>query len=240
MIDRQLMETYARALGLTLTAEMLMRLDDYAQFLVEYNEKVNLTAITAPEDIVRKHFADSLSVFAHVEIPRGSTLIDVGTGAGFPSVPMKIVRDDLSITQVDSLGKRVTFLKALRDRLELTQVNAIHARAEEAGRRAPLRESFDFAAARAVAHLRELSEYCLPFVRVGGKFLALKGPDMEEELSQSERAIALLGGTVEQAASYTLPGSEERRTLVVIRKTAATPPLYPRPSAKMAKKPLVS
>ncbi|MBC8570649.1 16S rRNA (guanine(527)-N(7))-methyltransferase RsmG [Zongyangia hominis] len=237
MIDRSLMERYAKELGIELSGRMLEQLDDYAQFLVEYNEKVNLTAITAPEDIVRKHFADSLSVLRQVKIPEDSSLIDVGTGAGFPSTPLLIARPDLHVTQLDSLQKRIVFLQALAGRLGVP-VTAIHARAEEAGRQPAFRERFDFATARAVAHLRELSEYCLPFVRVGGKFLALKGPEMETELRESERAISLLGGEVEDIRSYTLPGSDERRTLVVVTKRIPTPKAYPRPSAKMAKKPL--
>ena len=228
MINKEKMRQYGAMIGLELVEEKLDQLDEYARFLVEYNEKVNLTAITDPDEIIRKHFADSLQLLAQVPMAQGARLIDVGTGAGFPSLPLKIARPDLQVTLLDSLNKRIVFLQA----------ETIHARAEEAGRRPQLREGFDFATARAVSHLRELSEYCLPFVKVGGSFLAMKGPEVEQELEEGERAVKLMGGRVGQVIHYELPEIGEGRTLLVIPKERPTPKEYPRPSAKIAKKPL--
>ena len=237
MINKEKMRQYGAMIGLELVEEKLDQLDEYARFLVEYNEKVNLTTITDPDEIIRKHFADSLQLLAQAPMAQGARLIDVGTGAGFPSLPLKIARPDLQVTLLDSLNKRIVFLQQLCQRLGI-QAEAIHARAEEAGRRPQLRERFDFATARAVSHLRELSEYCLPFVKVGGSFLAMKGPEVEQELEEGERAVKLMGGRVGQVIHYELPEIGEGRTLLVISKERPTPKEYPRPSAKIAKKPL--
>ena len=235
MIDRTRLKTLAEAEGFTLTDAQLEQFDTYAAFLVEYNEKVNLTAITAPEEIEIKHFLDSLMLLKAVELPQGASVIDVGTGAGFPSVPVKIVRDDLNLTLLDGLNKRIVFLEELSRRLG-QQNTALHARAEEAAR-GPLREQFDLATARAVADLRVLSEYCLPFVKVGGVFAALKGPDCQAEVDAARKGISLLGGRVEAVKSFALPGGQSR-TVVVIRKTQTTPAKYPRHGGKISKQPL--
>lgn len=191
MIDTARFSAAAAAEGFELTARQLEQFDQYAQFLVEYNEKVNLTAITDPEGIEVKHFLDSLMLLKAVELPEGASVIDVGTGAGFPSVPAKIVRDDLRLTLLDGLNKRIVFLGELSRRLG-QENTALHARAEEAAR-GELREQFDLATARAVADLRVLAEYCLPFVKVGGVFAALKGPTARRKWRRQRRPSVCSG-----------------------------------------------
>jgi 16S rRNA (guanine527-N7)-methyltransferase len=222
--------------GIEITDEQMYRLGMYSEMLVQWNERINLTAITDPEGISVKHFFDSIYPFSLVEIPKGSTLIDVGTGAGFPSCPVKIWRDDIKITLLDSLQKRITFLAQLSDSLSLG-ATCIHSRAEDLGNSPEFREKFDFATARAVANLSDLCEYCLPFVALGGKFLALKGSGAEEEIKQAKDAVKLLGGKITQTTEYTLPNGDGR-TLVVIDKVSATPDKYPRTSAQIKKKSL--
>ena len=222
--------------GIELTEEQMYRLGMYSEMLVQWNEKINLTAITDPEGISVKHFFDSIYPFSLVEIPKGSTLIDVGTGAGFPSCPVKIWRDDIKLTLLDSLQKRITFLAQLSDSLSLG-ATCIHSRAEDLGNSSEFREKFDFATARAVANLTDLCEYCMPFVKVGGKFLALKGSDAQEEIKQARDAVKLLGGKISFVQEYTLPNGDGR-TLVVIDKISATPDKYPRNSAQIKKKSL--
>ena len=222
--------------GIEITDEQMYRLGMYSEMLVQWNEKINLTAITDPEGISVKHFFDSIYPFSLVDLPKGSTLIDVGTGAGFPSCPVKIWRGDIKITLLDSLQKRITFLAQLSDSLSLG-ATCIHSRAEDLGKSAEFREKFDFATARAVANLADLCEYCLPFVKVGGKFLALKGSGADEEIKQAKDAVKLLGGKITQTTEYTLPNGDGR-TLLVIDKVSATPDKYPRTSAQIKKKSL--
>lgn len=235
MIERVRFGVLAAAEGFALTEQQLEQFDQYAEFLVEYNEKVNLTAITDPEGIEIKHFLDSLLLLKAVKLGEGASVIDVGTGAGFPSVPAKIVREDLQLTLLDGLNKRIVFLEELSRRLG-QQNTALHGRAEEAAR-GELREQFDLATARAVADLRVLAEYCLPFVKVGGVFAALKGPDGPAEVEAAKKAISMLGGKVETVKSFTLPG-QQARTVAVIRKVQPTPAKYPRHGGKISKQPL--
>lgn len=236
MIDQTYMKGLAEDAGIVLSPDQLEKLDQYAGLLAEWNEKINLTAILEPQEIAVKHFLDSLLFLNYAKPEEGASLIDVGTGAGFPSVPCKIARPDLRLTLLDSLNKRIVFLEELTSALGVT-ANCIHARAEEAGRLPALREQYDHATARAVAHLRELSEYCLPFVKSGGLFTALKGGDVEQELEEAKPAIKLLGGQVEAVHCYTLPDGS-RRTAILIRKRSQTPTKYPRPSGKIKKQPL--
>ena len=237
MIDKQLLLDSCHDFEINLPESAPDKLDTYAQLLVEWNEKMNLTAITEPREIVLKHFVDSLLLLKAVELPEGASLIDVGTGAGFPSMPVKIVREDLKVTMLDSLQKRLTFLKEVNDQLGL-DCTFIHSRAEDGGKQKTLREKFDFATARAVANLRDLAEYCLPYVKVGGYFVSLKGPDVEEEIKESKNAIATMGGKVEKVLQFTLP-DESGRSIVLIKKISQTPPQFPRTAAKMAKKPII-
>lgn len=222
--------------SLALSDGLYARLEKYAELLVDWNGRMNLTAITDPEGIAVRHFLDSLLPLTMFTPPQGASLIDVGTGAGFPGVPFALYRPDLRLTLLDSLGKRVRYLEELSGALQLGAA-CVHARAEDAGRDKAFRERFEVATARAVAALPVLAEYCLPFVKPGGVFLALKGPQPSEELAAARRAVRLLGSEVEDVVAYELlPG--EGRTLIVMRKISQTPTEYPRCSAKMAKNPL--
>lgn len=236
MIPKEFFARAAGEFGFELSQNQLDQFETYADYLVEWNQKINLTAITDLEEICIKHFLDSLLLLKAVEVTEGASLIDVGTGAGFPSVPCKIVRPDLSLTLLDSLNKRVQFLSGLSEILG-QQNSCVHARAEEGGKNPQYREQYDFATARAVARLRELSEYCLPFVKVGGYFAALKGYEIEEELEEAKKAIRLLGGKIEAVQKFVLPG-DNKRAIVIIKKISQTPTKYPRISAKIKKQPL--
>ena len=234
MIDKNRLEAKCAALGIALTGPMLDALDQYAEILVEYNQKVNLTAITDPEGIEDKHFADSL-LLANLPETAGK-LVDVGTGAGFPGVVAKIFKPELQLTLMEPTGKRVEFLKYVCAQLGLSGVEFAKERAEEAARKV-WREQFDVATARGVAALPMLSEYCLPLVKVGGVFLAMKGPGAAEELAESGAALKKLGGQGSGVAEFHLPGGDVRN-IIRIKKISQTPPVYPRNGGKIAKSPL--
>ncbi len=222
---------------LELTENQIEKLKLYYELLIEWNEKMNLTAITEPEDVALKHFCDSILLLSYADIPQNSSLIDVGTGAGFPSVPIKIVRPDIKLCLLDSLNKRLIFLQEVVDKLGLENVEIVHSRAEDGARKQNLREQFDFATSRAVAQLNVLSEYCLPYVKVGGAFLAMKGKYSEEEIANSKNAIKTLGGKIAKVDTYTLADSSER-TIINVKKVSKTEKVYPRTSAKIKSKPL--
>ncbi|MBQ9083297.1 MAG: 16S rRNA (guanine(527)-N(7))-methyltransferase RsmG [Clostridia bacterium] len=209
MIPVEMLKSGAAAMNIELTDTQLAQFDLYATLLVEWNQKMNLTAITDPEGIVVKHFLDSLSFLRYVKPPKNASLIDVGTGAGFPAVVLKIARPDLRITLLDSLNKRLLFLQEVSRQLHLP-MTTVHARAEEGGRNPQLRQKFDFATARAVAALPVLSEYCLPFVKKGGAFVAMKGPGGETELTDAQKAIRTLGGKHEETHLHTLEDGSSR------------------------------
>ena len=234
MIDKNRLEAKCAALCIALTGPMLDALDQYAEILVEYNQKVNLTAITDPEGIEDKHFADSL-LLANLPETAGK-LVDVGTGAGFPGVVAKIFKPELQLTLMEPTGKRVEFLKYVCAQLGLSGVEFAKERAEEAARKV-WREQFDVATARGVAALPMLSEYCLPLVKVGGVFLAMKGPGAAEELAESGAALKKLGGKGSGVAEFHLPGGDVRN-IIRIKKISQTPPVYPRNGGKIAKSPL--
>ena len=210
-------------------AEQYVKLFDY---MVDYNNKVNLTSITEFEDVVMKHFVDSVLPFTMFEIPKNASIIDVGTGAGFPSLPLMIYRPDLKATLCDSLAKRCTYLELVCKEIGVS-AEIIHSRAEELGRKQ--REKFDFSTARAVAALPVLTEFCLPFVKVGGYFVALKS--VNEDTKSAEHSVSVLGGKIDKCVDYSLPSSDNRR-LVMIKKVTQTPTKYPRSYANIAKKPL--
>ena len=227
----------AKAAGFELAEPQLKQLKRYAMLLVEWNQKMNLTAITEHKDIVTKHFIDSLYGLPY--LPNGGSLVDVGTGAGFPGIPLKIARPDISLTLLDSLSKRLSFLNTVITELSISDTKTVHARAEEgAAKKSPLREKFDVATSRAVAQLNVLAEYCLPYVKVGGLFLAYKGGDVEEECKTAKNAIKTLGGDIRHIASYTIPTTDITHTIVVIEKVKETADIYPRQQGKITKKPL--
>ncbi len=219
--------------GLIITDEMYEKFYKYSEELVLWNEKINLTAITDSMGITVKHFLDSLLVFKYADIPLNSSVIDVGTGAGFPGIPMKIFRNDLNITLLDSLNKRVNFLINVSRETNLL-VKCIHLRAEDGGKNFDLREKFDFSVARAVAAMPVLCEYTLPFVKVGGEFIALKGQN--ENIHDADNAVKILGGEISDVVKYELNG--EKRMICKVRKISQTPPKYPRNSAQISKKKL--
>ena len=215
----------------------IAQLETYYNLLVEWNEKMNLTAITDAQGVAVKHFADSVSVLNYVDIPHNSSIIDVGTGAGFPGVVLKIARPDIKLTLLDSLNKRLVFLQNVLGEINLS-ADLIHSRAEDGGRDKNLRESFDYAVSRAVANMNVLSEYCLPYVHVGGSFLAFKGRGAESEISAAKSAIKTLGGKIAETYNFALPFDGGERAIVQIRKIAETPNKYPRNAGKIKSSPL--
>ena len=207
----------------------------FGELLLEKNKVMNLTAITDPEDVVSLHFLDSAALLTLADL-KDKTVVDVGTGAGFPGMPLKILEPSIRMTLLDSLGKRITFLQEVCDNLKLTDVACVHARAEEFA--AEHRGQFDFATSRAVANLSVLCELCLPLVKTGGYFLAMKSVDSDAELKDAERAIRTLCGRVERSADYRIPGTEVIHRVIFIKKEAETPKKYPRAFAKIKKNPL--
>ena len=220
-----------------LSDEQLNQLESYYKLLVSWNERMNLTAITEPKDVAIKHFADSLSVLSFVDVPNGASVIDVGTGAGFPGLVLKIARPDIKLTLLDSLKKRLTFLEDVLNNLGL-DAQLIHSRAEEGGQNFDLRECYDFAVSRAVAQLNVLCEYCLPYVRLSGSFIAFKGGESDEEIKNASKAIQTLGGKKTDVYKFDLPENSGSRTLVIIEKVQPTPEKYPRQNGKIKAKPL--
>lgn len=210
----------------------------YYEMLSERNKVMNLTAISEYEDVLKKHFVDSMCLVKAFELSEGTSLIDVGTGAGFPGLALKIAFPELKITLLDSLNKRVLFLNDVIRELGLKDVDTVHGRAEDLAKNDKLREKYDLSVSRAVANLSTLSEYCLPFVRVGGVFIAYKSEKVFEELSSAEHSIFLLGGELERQCEFTLPNSDISRKLVVIRKKVKTPNRFPRKSGIPSREPL--
>lgn len=236
MLNFPLLERTLAAHGVTLDREALMRLDLYAERLIETNRRFNLTAVTDPDEVTVKHFADSLVLLGKTEFPAGASLLDVGTGAGFPGLALKLARPDLQVAFLDGTRKKLGFISSVLEETGLAG-ETLHLRAEEAGKQPKYREKFDFVTARAVADMAVLVEYCLPFVRVGGLFLAMKSAAAEEEIQSAAGAVRLLGGKTEQNLLFDLVENTPRR-IVFVRKISQTPPKYPRASAKIAKSPL--
>lgn len=231
-MNKERLKTGLEMMGVAADETALDRFEAFHAILDEYNARMDLTAVLDEDERVDRHDLDSAAPLAHGLLAQGAKVIDVGTGAGFPGLPLKIAQPDISLTLLDSLDKRVRFLGDVCAATGLADVTCLHARAEEAPE---LRGRFDAAVSRAVARLYLLCELCLPFVRTGGVFLAMKGPDCAEELDEARSAIRKLGGTYERTVTYTVPGTDVTHSVVVIRKTAATPPKYPRRWAKMQK-----
>ena len=223
--------------GVVLDSEKTEQLNLYGNLLLQWNEKINLTAITAPDDVLYKHFYDCILFLKHIKVPDGAALIDVGTGAGFPGMVLKIVRPDINVTLLDSLKKRLTFLDCVISELCLDGINTVHMRAEDAGRNKEIREKYDIACARAVASLPVLMEYCVPLVKKDGIFVAMKGPSAQDEVSLSANAAKLLGTGKPTIICETLTGNEGR-TFVISKKISQTPTKYPRKPSDISKQPL--
>ncbi len=235
-ILKDLLREKAEMFHVKLDETALDRFDIYGKLLVDWNEKINLTAITDPEGVTIKHFLDSITIFSYVDIPEGAKVIDVGTGAGFPGLAMLIARPDLDMTLMDSTKKRLTVIENILENVGLN-ANVVHSRAEDAGQNKEFREEYDFSTARAVTNLRDLAEYCLPFVKVGGSFVPMKSAKTEEEIAEGKKAIHVLGGQITKVDSFELLDCGER-TIINVKKISSTPAKYPRPSAKMAKNPI--
>ena len=234
---KNLLSEGAKALGISLNDVQLDNFIKYMELLLEWNENVNLTAITEPGEVITKHFLDSLTALNL--IPDGASVADIGCGAGFPGLPLKMARDDIKLTLLDSLAKRINFLNAVITETGISGVTCVHSRAEDAGQDKEYREKFDVAVSRAVANLTTLSEYCLPFVKVGGYFIALKGPLADEELAAAKKAIRILGGELMPTVEASVPFTDLNHKIVIIKKVAKCPLVYPRKAGTPSKKPLL-
>ena len=237
-MDYQILEQKLGGLGIKQDQNQLERFHKFYQLLIEWNKVMNLTGITEYEDVVEKHFVDSLSIIKAIDLSRIHTVIDVGTGAGFPGIPLKIAFPELQITLLDSLQKRVNFLNTVIQELSLTGIEAVHGRAEDLARPGKLREQFDLCVSRAVANLSTLSEYCIPFVKKGGYFISYKSGGSEAEAAAAGTAVRILGGEKPETVSFLLPGTDIGRNFYVIRKKAPTPAKYPRKAGLPAKEPI--
>ena len=226
------------ALGVSLTEKQIRQFLRYYEMLVEKNKVMNLTAITEYEDVLKKHFVDSVSLVKALNLSCGMSVIDVGTGAGFPGLALKLAFPELKVTLLDSLNKRIHFLNEVIEELGVDDVKTIHGRAEDFAKPGKLREKYDLCVSRAVANLSTLCEYCLPFVKVGGLFISYKSEKISEELAFAKRAVFVLGGNVEEQVEFMLPDSDSYRNLVLIRKDRETPVKYPRKAGLPGKDPL--
>lgn len=233
---KELMYFYGKKINILFNDKQLDMFYDYMNILLDWNERINLTAITNPEDIILKHFIDSLTINHYIE--ESKSIADVGTGAGFPGIPLKIYRPDINITLVDSLNKRINFLDNVISDLDLKDIYTVHARIEDFGRNKNYRESFDYVTARAVANLSVLSEYLIPVVRIGGKCICMKGSDVTEEVDNGKNAVSILGGKIEKIDEFVLPDSDISRSVVIIDKVSCTPNRFPRKAGVPSKEPL--
>lgn len=224
------------ALGLKLKDEQNKQLFDYMNLLIEKNKVMNLTGITEPKEIILKHFIDSLTTLQYIN--ENDTVIDIGTGAGFPGIPLKIAKNSIEITLLDSLNKRINFLNEVIEKNNLNKIKTIHGRAEDFGQNSEYRENFDVAVSRAVAPLNILLEYMIPFVKIGGKCICMKGSNCDEEIENAKNAIAILGGKIEKIEKFNLPNSDNNRTIIIIKKVQKTGRQYPRKAGLPNKNPL--
>lgn len=235
LIDK--MNQQLEQLNLKFSMKQINQFFEYMDLLLEENKNVNLTAITEPKEVITKHFIDSLTILKYCK--EKDKVIDVGTGAGFPGIPLNLATKDLNITLVDSLNKRVHFLEKVIQKLELNNINAVHARAEDIAKQKEYREHFDIATSRAVASLNILLEYLLPFVKLGGKCICMKGSNIEEEIKESRKALEILGGKIEKIEEITLPNTDMKRNIIIVKKVKNTPSKYPRKAGMPSKSPIV-
>lgn len=226
-------------LNICLNKRQMCQFQKYYELLVEWNSFMNLTAITDYEEVLKKHFIDSLSIVKAYDFTKGEvSMIDIGTGAGFPGLPIKIAFPEVKITLLDSLQKRIKFLNEVIEQLELSDIDTVHGRAEDFAKPDKIREKYDLCVSRAVANLSTLSEYCLPFVKAGGKFISYKSEKLTEELAEAEKAVSVLGGKVSNQVDYMLPSSDIYRNLLIIDKVKPTPKKFPRKAGLPAKEPI--
>lgn len=227
---------YMNKINIEISDKQIEKFFDYMNLLLEWNEKINLTAITEPEDIILKHFVDCATILKYIEDK--DKIIDIGTGAGFPGIPLKILNEKLDITLMDSLNKRINFLNEIINKLDLKNIVAIHARAEELARNKEYREKFDIATSRAVANLSTLSEYMLPFVKKNGMVISMKGSNIEEEVKNAKKAIKILGGEIKKIDNFNLANTNNIRNIITIKKVVKTPREFPRKAGKPSKEPI--
>lgn len=238
MYDTVQFEKDLKALDISLSEVQIKQFLTYYEMLVEWNEVMNLTAITEYEEVMKKHFIDSISLIKAFDVTKNCSVIDVGCGAGFPGLALKIAYPNMKVTLLDSLNKRIQFLNAVIEKLGLEDITTIHGRAEDFAKAGKLRECFDLSVSRAVANLATLSEYCLPFVKVGGYFIPYKSEKVLDEINAAKKAISILGGELEKQVEFTLPDTDYYRNLLVIKKNKATPKKYPRKAGLPSKEPL--
>lgn len=231
------LKDYANSINTDVSDEQGKQLYQYMNLLLEWNEKINLTAITEPNEIIVKHFIDSITINKYVK--ENAKVIDVGTGAGFPGIPLSIIRNDINVTLMDSLNKRIKFLDEVINEINLKNVDTVHSRAEELGHNNDFREQFDVATSRAVAPLNVLLEYLMPFVKVGGYCICMKGSNIDEEINNSKKALQLLSGEIIEIDSFELPKTDYGRNIIIVKKNASTANKYPRKPGTPSKEPLI-
>ncbi|MBI6872834.1 16S rRNA (guanine(527)-N(7))-methyltransferase RsmG [Clostridium aciditolerans] len=233
-----IMNSACSDVGLSMDNKIYEKFIDYKELIKFWNEKVNLTAIIDDEQIIKKHFIDCIKIFKFSPLKEAKSIIDVGTGAGFPGIPIKIVKPDVNMILLDSLNKRINFLNEVINKIDLKNITTIHGRAEDFSRKSEYREKCDAAVSRAVANLAVLSELCIPYVRVGGYFVAMKGPSVDDEIKEGKNAVSILGGKIEDIVKIEIENSDLNHNLVIIKKVKETPKVYPRKAGTAAKKPL--
>jgi 16S rRNA (guanine527-N7)-methyltransferase len=232
-----LLDKYLEKIDIVINETQKEQFHKYMDLLIEWNKKINLTAIVEPEEIILKHFIDSVTISKYIN--QDDKTIDIGTGAGFPGIPLKIIRPELKIELLDSLNKRINFLNIVVDELKLKNIECIHSRVEEFAKNKKNREKYDIVTSRAVANLNVLVEYMIPLIKIGGRCICMKGPNIEEEIAKSQNAIKILGGEIEKVEEFTLPETDIKRTIIIIKKVKNTPSKYPRKPGAPSKEPIM-